>query len=251
MRDSKHLKRRLTILFALGLPLLACFVPLAPVRSQDAGQPKVVASHAPSYTPLAAAARVSGKVVVEVKIDALGRVSNAKAKGGHPLLQRAAEESAARWSFEPAPKGESERTATLTFDFMFEASCDGTTLFRSPYYVEVRPSYELSKVSDTANYIPPHSANRHCPVHGLSLKEDKVEIIYGLVMFKPGYLNAEKRHFPYANTAGYGGCVIHAERNPCNGEEVLLSPTFARVLYCPKCRAAKQRWTDAHPWRRG
>src|SRR5215469_4875699 len=41
----------------------------------------------PEYPPLAKAARVSGRVVVEVTVDELGNVTSARAISGHPLLK--------------------------------------------------------------------------------------------------------------------------------------------------------------------
>ncbi|MBC7930978.1 MAG: energy transducer TonB [Rubrivivax sp.] len=251
MRDSKNLKPRSTIILVLGLSLLAFVVPHTPVISQNAGQPKVIASSAPNYPSIVAIIRAMGKVVVEVKIDAEGKVTSAKAKGGHPILYKASEEAAAGWQFESAQHGASERSTLLTFDFILDPSCNGAPVFRSPYHVEVRPVITLLTASDTESYIPPDFAGENCPVHGLALMKDKVEIRYGLIEFKSNYLKAEKKHFPFANTASYGGCIVEWEENPCDGKRVQRSPKFAEVLYCPKCRAAQQKWAKAHPWRRG
>jgi TonB family protein len=56
----------------------------------------------PAYPPLARAARVSGRVVVEVTIDASGNVTLAKAISGHPLLKSAALDAARQWRFRPS-----------------------------------------------------------------------------------------------------------------------------------------------------
>jgi len=251
MRDSKSLKRRLTALLAFALPLLACLLPAAPVKSQDAAGMKVLASQAPAYPRVAEAIRASGKVVVLLVVNADGKVTNAEAVSGHPVLRRASEEAAARWNFEPASRGAQWRTARLTFDFILEPQCNVEPAFRSPYEVEVRPTFDTYNASDTEDDRPTGAHNKHCPIHRLRLKEDKVEIAYGLMGYKPGFLEAEKKLFPYANTSVGGGCMIDMAKNPCTGEEVQMSPKFALVLYCPKCRAAQKRWSNAHPWPRG
>ena len=251
MRDSKSLKRRLTALLAFAPPLLALLLTGAPVRSQDAAELKVLASSAPAYPRIAEVIRASGKIVVLLVVNADGRVTNAEAVSGHPVLRRAAEEAAARWNFEPAGRGARARMPRLTFDFILEPKCNGEPVFRSPYEVEVRPAFDPYRASDTEDDRPADSANKHCPVHRLRLKEDKVEISYGLTIYKPGFLEAEEKLFPYAKTNVGGGCVIDMEKNPCTGEQVQVSPKFALVLYCPKCRAAQKRWSDAHPWPRG
>jgi TonB family protein len=251
MRDSKRLKPRLSVLLAVGLPLLACLAPHAPVRSQEASRSRVVNSHAPVYPPVGVAIRAMGRVIVEVKIGDDGKVTGAKAKSGHPVLSRASEEAAARWTFEPARQGEQERTALLTFDFILEPTCKAEPIFRSPYEVEVRRTFDSYNASDTEDERPTDARNKHCPVHHLPLQEDKVGIVYGLMGYRPGFLEAEKKLFPYAITNVEGGCVVNMAKNPCTGEEVQVSPRFARVLYCPRCRAAQKRWSDAHPRQRG
>jgi hypothetical protein len=83
------------------------------------------------------------------------------------------------------------------------------------------------------------------------LKADKVEIIYGLVMFDSDYTEVVNKRFPYANSVAYGGCVIRTEMNPCDGNMVQTSPRFAEVAYCPACRAAEEKWRKARGRRRG
>lgn len=241
------MKPRLVALLTLGVCLLAISTPLAPAGAQEVAQPKVTASHAPDYPPVARYAGWTGKVVVEVKVDAAGAVTVAQSKGGHPFLVKPAEEAARRWRFEPAP-GAAERTALLTFDFG-EPSCDGVPVMRSPYHMEVGPAFEPPQ--DTVSYIPEDFEHKRCPLHRQRLNRDKVEIIYGLVLFKPEYVKAEKRRFPYANDAAYGGCVITTVTNPCTGKEVLSDPKFAEVMYCRRCRAAKQAWAKTHRQTRG
>lgn len=252
MRHPRKLKSRLNTLPTLVLCLLALCAPFAPAGAQDAAQPKVVAQHVPAYPPSAVAARAWGKVVVEVRIDEGGGVSGAEVKSGHPMLRKAAAEAAARWRFEPAARGGGERTAALTFEFDLDPGCGGAPVFRTPYHAEVRPTADAPlAISDTESHIPEGSEGKRCPVHRLRLARDKVEIIYGLVMFDPDYFRAEERRFPYASTAAYGGCVIEMFVNPCDGRQFQRSPKYAEVLYCPRCRAAKRDWEKRHKGPRG
>jgi TonB family protein len=56
----------------------------------------------PVFPPIAKAARASGAVRVEVKIDEAGVVVSARAISGHPLLRDSAEAAARQWKFKPA-----------------------------------------------------------------------------------------------------------------------------------------------------
>jgi hypothetical protein len=73
-----------------------------------------------------------------------------------------------------------------------------------------------------------------CPVHHTPLKREKLEIVYGLVLDP---CNTDRRarvaekHFPYANSVVYGGCVIFPD-----------SPTDKEVTYCSKCREVEKTW---------
>ncbi|PYS51016.1 MAG: hypothetical protein DMF68_05600 [Acidobacteria bacterium] len=243
----------LSLLIFLGLLV---FIPDDSTAShqfeQSPEQPKVINATVPTYPIIAAMAHVFGKVEVEVETNAKGDVASAKAISGHPLLCGTSEEAAKRWRFELEPKDKNNRSLQLTFDFKnpSDVSCNVKPVFINPYYVEINFVYKLPEFSDTINHIPPESKGKRCPVHGELLKRDKVEIIYGLIEFKPEYLEAEKRLFPYANTEDYGGCVIDNVVNPCDGTEVQASPKYAEVLYCQRCRIAEAKWNKTHPWQR-
>lgn len=55
----------------------------------------------PEYPPLARAARVEGRVVVECVIDSDGRVAEARVVSGKPLLDAAALEAVRQWRYRP------------------------------------------------------------------------------------------------------------------------------------------------------
>jgi protein TonB len=62
---------------------------------------KAVSKPAPSYPPIAKAARASGTVTVEILVDESGHVLSATAISGHPLLQQAAVAAAREATFSP------------------------------------------------------------------------------------------------------------------------------------------------------
>jgi|SRR5882672_4016449 len=79
----------------------------------------VITKVQPRYPPGAKRYSISGPVDVQVTISAEGRVTEAKAISGHPLLRGAAEEAARQWIFKPATlKGVPVETqVVLTFIF--------------------------------------------------------------------------------------------------------------------------------------
>lgn len=115
--------------------------PASRFKPQTAEPPAVVAAVAPSFPAIAAVARASGEVVVEVKINNAGEVSTAKAKSGHPLLRQAAEAAARRWKFAPAAGPADQRALSLTFVFNIseerKAEVSSTPVFFPPYKVQV------------------------------------------------------------------------------------------------------------------
>ncbi len=104
-------------------------------------QPEVVAAVAPIFPAIAASAKASGDVIVEVKIDQNGTVSSAHALEGHPLLQKVCEATARRWKFAAAKDSKSARVARLTFTFRVvddkAPEIDRTPVFLPPYKIEL------------------------------------------------------------------------------------------------------------------
>jgi hypothetical protein len=74
-------------------------------------------------------------------------------------------------------------------------------------------------------------ALRLCPVHELPLESEEVPIVYGLVRFPPGYVQAREERFPFANEVAYGGCCVGPEER-------------ATVLLCEGCRREQRRPND-------
>lgn len=118
-------------------------------------QPIVIASSAPPYPPIAAAARAMGNVVVEVQINAEGIVTSARALNGYPLLQTAALAASRTWKFERTTESNQNRTAQITFIFNIPSDDRKvkSPIFLSPYQAEIRrrvvvvsqPSYSTAQ----------------------------------------------------------------------------------------------------------
>jgi TonB family protein len=107
-------------------------------------QPEVVMAVAPIFPPVAVASNTSGRVVIEVQVDAKGTVSMAKIVDGDALFRQGKiyEATARRWRFAAAKDGAGLRTARLTFVFKImpnnTPSAELTSVFMPPYQVEVR-----------------------------------------------------------------------------------------------------------------
>jgi len=125
----------------------------ASAQSKPADEPEVVAAVAPFFPAVAAAAKASGDVIVDVTIDSRGTVSDARAAAGHTLLKKICEVTAKRWKFIPAKGEETKRTASLSFSFRVldksAAEFDMTPVFLPPYRIEittVKPKIETVTV---------------------------------------------------------------------------------------------------------
>jgi protein TonB len=62
---------------------------------------KAISKPSPAYPPIAKAARAAGTVTVQIVVDESGRVIQASAVSGHPLLQQAAVSAARQARFSP------------------------------------------------------------------------------------------------------------------------------------------------------
>lgn len=108
--------------------------PLEPQKKE----PTVVAAVAPVFPPIARAARTKGDVVVEVRINSDGQVTDTRVMSGHKLLQKASEVAARKWKFDSAGN---ERSARLTFNFGYvdgkNTDPEYIVTFMPPYRIEV------------------------------------------------------------------------------------------------------------------
>ncbi len=96
----------------------------APVKTISGGvlNGKATSLPKPTYPPLARTARASGTVTVQVVIDETGKVIDARAVSGHPLLQPAAVQAARQARFSPTLlSGKPVRVSgVLTYNFVAE-----------------------------------------------------------------------------------------------------------------------------------
>ena len=81
---------------------LAVFGQTMPKRiPPDEAAKHLISSPSPVYPPLARAASIQGKVILEVSIDESGAASVRRLVSGHPMLAPAAIESVNRWKYQP------------------------------------------------------------------------------------------------------------------------------------------------------
>ncbi|HQR32718.1 MAG TPA: energy transducer TonB [Blastocatellia bacterium] len=90
--------------------------------SEGVLQGSAVKKTVPVYPPIAKAARAAGVVQVVVTISEEGRVIEAQAINGHPLLRQSAVEAAQRWLFTPTKLSNVpvKVQGVLSFNFMLQ-----------------------------------------------------------------------------------------------------------------------------------
>jgi hypothetical protein len=105
---------------------------------------------------------------------------------------------------------------------------------RNSRYILVLPLLAVLIFSLPALAISGVSKEKMYPVHQVSLKKERLDIIYGLVdysCFSLDRVKSQEKYFPYANSVIYGGCVIEPD-----------APKYKDVLYCEKCREVERNW---------
>jgi hypothetical protein len=233
----------------LLLVVVALWWPIVDFRSaQIDDPPKVIESRLPVYPPILVS-HLTGTVVLELEILSDGQTSSAKALTGHPLLRAVSRTAGLQWRFEPSEKSLRKTRVVFEFASSDDLECRKNTEWITPFHVKVYPFGPVSQLSDTIHLDLKKVKSSNCQIHHLPLVKDKVEIIYGEVGFRAGYLEAEKKSFPNSHGASYGGCLREI-LILCDGTEVQRSPKFAEVLYCSKCRRAEARWHKKHSNRR-
>ncbi len=70
-------------------------------RGGEVQQSKLIRRVEPVYPRLAIQARVSGTVILDVKVDEEGNVESIRVLQGHPLLIEAAKDAVAQWKYSP------------------------------------------------------------------------------------------------------------------------------------------------------
>jgi hypothetical protein len=196
---------------------------------------------APSFAGVLLSVDAHGQVLVELAIDAAGDVISAKASEGHPQLRAATETALAQWKF--IPSVEPVRTVKLVLEYprIIDDLSDEVVVY----------SYDLKlafRRPEVINTVPkdwkPNSTE--CDLHHVPFERGRVSVGYGAWFGPPGYYEAVK-HFPNAKFSWEAGCIIRTDRE--TGE---FAPKYAEVLFCPKCRAAEEKWAAEHsnPWRK-
>jgi TonB family protein len=108
------------------IPLdLGAGIPLPPRRavppkvSKGVSLGDAIIKVTPNYPPIARQINATGEVQVMISIDETGRVVEAKATNGHPVLRMAAEDAARKWVFKPTLLDGSpvKQQGVLTFIF--------------------------------------------------------------------------------------------------------------------------------------
>lgn len=243
LHGIKQTLRQVRLCFALAVIIVT--VPAIRYQAQaSAGtetEPKVVHAEMPVYPALGHSLSAAGAVKITVEIAQDGQVIAAKIVSGHPVLRAATLEAAQKWLFETSDEI-ALRQAELVFEFTLphEIGCQAQAV--TPYHFKIPVPFR-SPIQETVSYLPADSDGQRCEVHGVLLRRDKVDIVYGLLRYKPGYWRAQQRHFPNANSWVGGGCGIVEIVNPCTGET--FHTKYAEVLYCPRCRRAETRWRDS------
>ena len=111
--------------------------PICCGTSSEKPYPKIVKLSKPPYPAAAQAVRATGEVVVEVKIDREGKVVEAKAVSGHPLLRVASVQAAKQSLFESSENDE-QREVKLTFVFLKDLNeKEKIKRYSNPYRIEV------------------------------------------------------------------------------------------------------------------
>lgn len=180
-------------------------------RAQSQEVPGVVSSTAPVISLIAVVARVSGNVDVTLTINAQGQVIETEIVSGHPLLQRPTKNAISLWRFVPI-KGNAQRKVQITLVYPPLLHGEKDVIVKVlPYTLSFRVQLpEFSKPSEIVSHIPLgwSRGKERCRVHGEVLRKGKVEIIYGLTVFAPEFIEAMDRWFPNAKAVEYGGCVV-------------------------------------------
>lgn len=142
MKEKRVLMRALVT----SILLFSSFGPAMAVQSNESGDPPVVSAVAPIYPPIALAMNAKGEVVIEVSIDAAGKVVSATVVSGNEYFREASKQAAMKWQFGTVKKGSKPRTARLTFVYRYG---DATQPLRTQPEITtaLKPQYRVELVS--------------------------------------------------------------------------------------------------------
>lgn len=115
--------------------------------SSEKPYPKPTNLVKPPYPAAARAVRAIGEVVVEVKIDKEGKVIEAKAVSGHPLLRNVSADAAKKSLFE-ASESDEIRDVKLTYVFFAPDTEKKVKRYSNPYRVEIISDVVILETQD-------------------------------------------------------------------------------------------------------
>lgn len=125
----------------------------------DSKCPRLTKKVAPRYPPAARAVRVSGVVLVSVKLNKEGKVTVAKATSGHPLLKVASEVAARACEF--VASSEDERETNISFFYLTFSKKEGIKYYEPPNRIYVfAPEPVVQVTSDPGVTYPPRKKSR-------------------------------------------------------------------------------------------
>jgi TonB family protein len=129
--------RLIAALFILFISLLSTAASACPTCS-SAELPVPISSPVPSYSPYAKAKKVSGAVLVDVTVNAEGKVIEASIISGPDLFRKDVRMAALHWRFKPLRSSEAI-TVRLTFIFheISYVRPEKEPDFKCPYQVEI------------------------------------------------------------------------------------------------------------------
>ena len=138
-------KRFLMQVLVTSVLLISSFGSGMAVQTNDSADlPTVVSAVAPIYPPIALTMNAKGEVVIEVSIDAAGKVVSTTVVSGNEYLHQASKQAAMKWQFGTVKEGSKPRTARLTFVYRYgdatqplRTQPEITTVFKPPYRVEL------------------------------------------------------------------------------------------------------------------
>jgi TonB family protein len=119
------------------------FVAIASLTLNAQTRLSVASFVAPEYPPLAAVARITGDVTLDIALNENGTVASSRVVSGHPLLQAAAHENSLTWRFE-ASDGKKSGNEAFTLTYRFRLS-DTVRCERQPTRVTI-DSYNLVSI---------------------------------------------------------------------------------------------------------
>jgi hypothetical protein len=98
---------------------------------------RVVRSENLTYPHSVQTSNLQGVVVVRLRLDGRGKVVDAAAISGNPILARISVENGKKWQFEP----NAQKSAILVYDFRIEGICSSVTgsqmIFHPPNFVSI------------------------------------------------------------------------------------------------------------------